>query len=91
MILSRYGDMLRPGMLPDIVQGLLNHSVDNNLAIPREKVIDLGEVTGDVDPIISGEVSDQPSKGGSQAEILQDVRTQFLRQAMDIFNDLIDV
>jgi len=63
----------------------LNHSVDNNLAIPREKVINLDEVRGYVDPITPREVSDQPPKGGGQAEILKDVGAQVLGQAMDIF------
>jgi hypothetical protein len=72
MILSRHGDMLRSGMLPDIVQGLLNHSVDNNLASPREKVINLDEVKGYVDAITPREVPDQPLKGSGQAEILEE-------------------
>jgi hypothetical protein len=69
----------------------LNHSIDNDPSISREKVVQLAEVTGDLNPITLREISDQPLKGGGQAEILEDMGAQVLGQAMDIFNDLIDV
>jgi hypothetical protein len=69
----------------------LNHSIDNNLGIPREKVIDFDKVTGYVDSVTPREVSDQPLKGGGQAEILKDLGAQVIGETLDIFNDLINV
>ena len=78
-------------VLADVREGLLQGSVYHDLIIPWNHVIDVVNIGGRLETVMTGKIIDQPFESRRQADILEDGGTQVAGQAVHVVDDLVDV